>query len=208
MIQFRQKEFSEYDAMRSLYVELMKNDAWKRRIQVIDSSSLIPVLKGNNIVIERFVISTRTFGKDKYRLYLKVGAKAKMPDAVKLPGITRMKKVLGTSLEIQGGWFAKQGTPPPPPQQKQSSEIENGTTIFRQKEFKGGGGGPKPMVSAKFFPTVGDLTYEKTEPRGETLEYSRKDRSIVLEFDSIQDAIGALNILPFGLNYKVYLLDV
>lgn len=207
MIQFRQKEFSEYDAMRSLYVELMKNDAWRRRIQVIDSSSLIPVLKGNNVVIERFVISTRVFGKDKYRLYLKVGAKAKMPDAVKLPGITRTKKVLGTSLEIQGGWFAKQATAPP--QQKQQSEIENGTTIFRQKEFgKGGGGGPKPMVNAKFFPTVGDLTYEKTEPRGETLEYDKKDRSIVLEFDSIQDAIGALNILPFGLNYKVYLLDV
>lgn len=201
MIQFRQKEFSEYDAMRSLYVELMKNDAWKRRIQVIDSSSLIPVLKGNNIVIERFVISTRTFGKDKYRLYLKVGAKAKMPDAVKLPGITRPKKLLGTSLEIQGGWFAKQKT---------QSEIEE-QTIFRQKEFGkggGGGGGPKPMVSAKFFPTIGDLTYEKTEPRGETLEYNKKDRSIVLEFDSIPDAIGALNILPFGLNYKVYLLDV
>lgn len=198
MIQFRQKEFSEYDAMRSLYVELMKNDAWRRRIQVIDSSSLIPVLKGNNVVIERFVISTRVFGKDKYRLYLKVGAKAKMPDAVKLPGITRTKKVLGTSLEIQGGWFAKQ---------KNESETE-GQTIFRQKEFDNKKKGPGPMVNAKFFPTVGDLTYEKTEPRGETLEYDKKDRSIVLEFDSIQDAIGALNILPFGLNYKVYLLDV
>ena len=205
MIQFRQKEFSEYDAMRSLYVELMKNDAWKRRIQVIDSSSLIPVLKGNNIVIERFVISSKIFGKDKYRMYLKIGAKAKMPDAVKLPGINRTKKVLGTSLEIQGGWFAKQA---PPPQQKQGSEIENETTIFRQKEFGKGGGGAKPMVTSKFYPTIGDLAYEKTEPRGETLEYSRKDRSIVLEFDSISDAIGALNILPFGLNYKIYLLDV
>lgn len=206
MIQFRQKEFSEYDAMRSLYVELMKNDAWKRRIQVIDSSSLIPVLKGNNIVIERFVISSKIFGKDKYRMYLKIGAKAKMPDAVKLPGINRTKKVLGTSLEIQGGWYAKPNNQPP--QQKQASEtgIEQPTAIFRQKEFKGGG--PARMVTSKFYPTIGDLAYEKTEPRGETLEYSRKDRSIVLEFDSISDAIGALNILPFGLNYKIYLLDV
>ena len=202
MIQFRQKEFSEYDAMRSLYVELMRNDAWKRRIQVIDSNSLIPILKGNNIVIERFVISTRTFGKDKYRMYIKIGAKAKMPDAVKLPGQNKLKKVLGTSLEIQGGWFAKE---------KKSSEIEGETlTIFRQKEFKGGGGnnGPARMVSAKMYPALGDLVYETTVPRGETLEYNKKDRSIVLEFDSVQDAINSLNILPFGLNYKVYLLDV
>ena len=205
MIQFRQKEFSEYDAMRSLYVELMKNDAWKRRIQVIDSSSLIPILKGNNIVIERFVISTRAFGKDKFRMYLKIGAKAKMPDAVRLPGITRQKKLLGTSLEIQGGWFSKQSSAPP--QQKHSSETsdEKVTALFRQKEF---GNGPKPTVSSRLYPAFGDLVYDKTEIRGETLAYDKKDRSIVLEFDSISDAIGTLNILPFGLNYKVYLLDV
>jgi hypothetical protein len=134
-------------------------------------------------------------------MYLKVGAKAKMPDAVKLPGITRQKKLLGTSLEIQGGWFAKQ-------KEKSKSEIEEETTTagFRQKEF--GNNGPKPMVTSRLYPTFGDLVYDKTETRGETLEYDKKDRSIVLEFDSIQDAIGALNILPFGLNYKVYLLDV
>lgn len=205
MIQFRQKEFSEYDAMRSLYVELMRNESWKRRIQVIDSNSLIPVLKGNNIVIERFVISTSTFGKDKYRMYLKVGARAKMPDAVRLPSRPKYKKILGTSLEVQGGWFAKQ---------QNKSEIEEETTAgFRQKEFadkkkNNGGGGPGPMVKAKMYPAIGELGYEKSEPRGETLEYNRKDRSIVLEFESIEDAIGALNILPFGLNYKIYLLDV
>ena len=49
---------------------------------------------------------------------------------------------------------------------------------------------------------------EMTIPRGETLEYDKKERSIVLEFDSIPDAVAALNILPFGLNYNIYLLDV
>ena len=55
MIQFRQKTFSEYDAMRTLYVELLKRgdrNKWK----VIDRDSLIPVLRGNNVVVERFVI--------------------------------------------------------------------------------------------------------------------------------------------------------
>lgn len=194
MIEFRQKEFSEYDAMRSLYVELMKNDAWKRRIQVIDSNSLIPVLKGNNIVIERFVISTRPFKKDRYRMYLKIGARAKMPEAVRLPGYTKNNKLLGSSVKVSGGWFA---------QQRNNSEIE-----FRQKEFDNKPKGPKPLVGAEFYPYSGEINYETTVPRGDTLDYNKKDRSIVLEFDSILDAINALNILPFGLNYKVYLLDL
>ena len=195
MIEFRQKEFSEYDAMRYLYTELMKNDVWKRKIQTIDSNSLIPILKGNNIVIERFVISTRAFHKDRYRMYLKIGAKAKMPDAVRLPGYTKPNKLLNSSIKLSGGWFARQ---------KNNSEVE-----FRQKEFKGGGGGgPKPLVSAEISPAFADVQYETTVPRGDTLDYDKKSRSIVLEFDSVQDAIAALNILPFGFNYKVYLLDL
>ena len=84
MIKFREKNFSEYDAMRSLYVELMKNARGnKDRYTIIDSSALIPVLRGNNVVIERFVISTSFLHSDKYRMYLKVGAKAKMPDEVR-----------------------------------------------------------------------------------------------------------------------------
>ena len=64
MIKFRQKTFSEYDAMRSLYVELLKRgdrNKWK----IIDQGSLLPVLRGNNVVIERFVISTSFLHKDK-----------------------------------------------------------------------------------------------------------------------------------------------
>jgi hypothetical protein len=205
MIEFRQKEFSEYDAMRYLWTELQKNDAWRRRIQIIGSNSLVPILKGNNIVIERFVISTRTFHKDRYRMYLKIGAKAKMPDAVRLPGQLRYNKLLGSSLKVGGSIFAKQ---------KNNSEIE-GPIIFKQKEFEekkkrnnGGGGGPRPTVSTELFPLSGEIQYETTVPRGDTIDYDKKSRSIVLEFDTVQDAINALNILPFGLNYKVYLLDL
>lgn len=202
MIEFRQKEFSEYDAMRYLWTELQKNDAWKRRIQIIDSNSLIPILKGNNIVIERFVISTRAFHKDRYRMYLKIGAKAKMPDAVRLPGFTKSNKLLGSSLKLGGSIFAKQ---------KNNSEIE-GPIVFKQKEFEkkknNGGGGPKPTVSTELFPFSGEIQYDTTVPRGDTIDYDKKSRSIVLEFDTVQDAINALNILPFGLNYKVYLLDL
>lgn len=197
MIEFRQKEFTEYDAMRYLYNELMKNDAWRRKIQIIGTDSLIPVLKGNNVVIERFVISTRAFHKDKYRMYLKIGAKAKMPDAVRLPGQVKTNKLLNSSISISGGIF----------RQKNNSEIELGQKEFADDKKKNNGG-PKPAISATINPVYADIQYETTVPKGETIDYDKKSRSIVLEFDNVGDAIGALNILPFGLNYKVYLLDV
>jgi type II secretory pathway pseudopilin PulG len=43
---------------------------------------------------------------------------------------------------------------------------------------------------------------------GEAVFYDKKSRIAVLEFKSIEDAIRSLNILPLGLNYKLYLLDV
>ena len=45
MIKFRQKDFSEYDAMRTLYVELMKKSD-RNKFGIIDQSALIPILKG------------------------------------------------------------------------------------------------------------------------------------------------------------------
>ena len=202
MIEFRQKVFSEYDAMKSLYNELMRKDSpWRYKIKVIDTSSLLPVLRGNSVVIERFVISTQAFKKDKFRMYLKIGAKAKMPDGVRLPGRPFNKKLWDTSLKLGGvGKFF----------QKNNSEIE-----FREKVFGGdnnknnnnnnNGGGD--INSGIDFGRV-SIEREMTIPRGETLEYDKKERSIVLEFDSISDAVAALNILPFGLNYNMYLLDV
>ena len=53
MINFKQKEFTEYPQMRLLYNELMRQSNYNRRLfPIIDTSALIPILRGNNIVIE------------------------------------------------------------------------------------------------------------------------------------------------------------
>ena len=43
---------------------------------------------------------------------------------------------------------------------------------------------------------------------GEAINYDKKSRSLVLEFKTMEDAIRAINILPFGVNYKIFLLDI
>lgn len=189
MIKFVQKQYTEYDAMRALYVELTKYSD-RNKFEVIDRSALIPVLKGNNVVIERFVISTSMFGKDKYRMYLKIGAKAKLPDDVRLAGSKVYdKKLLDISLSFKGGVKPE----------------------FQQKSFgknKGGNNGGSPFgVSTEIKTPYLSINQEVHELLGKSLEYNKKDRSLVLEFNSIPDAIRALNILPFGLGYKIYLLD-
>lgn len=206
MIKFRQKEFSEYDAMRSLYVELMKLPEYRGRVNIIDSSMLIPILRGNNIVIERFVISTSMFSRDKYRMYLKIGAKAKMPDNVRLPGRTYERAVGDLRVKFENG--VKFPNNNQSGQQKQS----NFSSILSQKDFttkknKGGGnnGGGK-YISSSFSPNL-SLSYEVTELLGDAIKYDKSERSLVLEFNSIRDAIYALNILPFGIGYKLYLLS-
>jgi hypothetical protein len=215
---FRQKTFTEYDAMRSLYVELQRNTR-DIPFSVIDEHSLLPVLKENSIVIERFVISTAFGHKDRYRMYIKIGAKAKMPDQVRLPGYTKMHKVgnLGMTLENaewadpsidQGNYNDKVGARNRGYQQKNKSltsetPFSNGglrIKLFGDDKFH-------PDLRATFSPNI-DLNYETTELTGETLKYDKKERSLVLEFPSVQDAVRSLKILPFGLNYKVYLLNL
>lgn len=199
MIQFRQKTFSEYDAMRSLYVELLKKGD-KNKWKVIDKDSLIPVLRGNNVVIERFVISTSFAHRDRYRLYLKIGAKAKLPDEVRLPERVYDKRLGNASINFNMGLFAP-GTKNN--NNNQGQQQKNMSIVFKQKEFKGGGA--PPTVSASVSPNV-NLTYEVRELLGEAVKYDKKERSLVLEFKTIDDAIRALNILPFGINYNIFLL--
>ena len=198
MIQFRQKTFSEYDAMRSLYVELLKKGD-KNKWKVIDKDSLIPVLRGNNVVIERFVISTSFAHRDRYRLYLKIGAKAKLPDEVRLPERVYDKRLGNASLNFNMGLFA----PGTKNNNNQGQQQKNMSVVFKQKEFKGGGA--PPTISASISPNI-NLTYEVKELLGEAVKYDKKERSLVLEFKSIEDAIRALNILPFGINYNIFLL--
>lgn len=230
MIKFRQKEFTEYDAMRSLYVKLMRYSD-RTKFGIIDTSALIPVLKGNNVVIERFVISTSMFGKDKYRMYLKIGAKAKLPDEVRLPGKTYDKRLGNMQLNVSHSIFAPKdfesnnsdnnnyqnnnkasldNTASPKndrqPRQKNNSEVDFPGSILEQREFKGGKDKQYPYISGSFSPSF-DLSYEVSELLGEAVKYDKKSRTLVLEFKSIEDAINALNILPFGLGYKIYLLN-
>lgn len=257
MIKFRNKTFSEYDAMRSLYVEIMKlthND--RNQYPTIDSSSLIAVLKGNNIVVEKFVVSTRLFGHDKYRMYLKIGARAKMPDQVRLTGRIYDKRLGSVSLNLnnsiqrpqkngqfwnyedydeedwdrqvrqsdyrsdrplfQDNYRRKVVYDGPKLEKKvkfESTRTEDGRlklfSDLRQKEFKGGGNnGGAPYASGGFKANDINISYEVQTLLGDAIKFDKKSRLLVLEFDTISDAIRALNILPFGLGYKIYFLDV
>ena len=196
MKRFVEKRFSEYDAMRSLYIELMKNARGnKDKYQIIDTSALIPVLRGNNVVIERFVISTSFAHKDKYRMYLKIGAKAKLPDDVRLPGNYKNERFGNLSLEFNNSAWAdkminKDG--------KEAGYVTKGNS--QSKDYH-------PDINTSFTPSVG-LSYEVKELLGDAIKYDKADRSLVIECNSIQDAIHALDILPFGIDYKVYLLNL
>jgi len=205
MIQFRQKQFTEYDAMKTLYERILRRTGGdrNRKFKIIDSSGLIPILKGNNVVVEKFTISTSMFGKEKYRMYIKIGAKAKMPDEVRLPSFKEYDQKLGQlSLEVGSGIFGKEF------QQKNNSYYEESLEcrLFGNNKKGGGGGGPKPMISPKWnYSTY--INRRVQEILGEAIEYSKTQRSLILEFTSVDDAIEALNFLPFGLNYQIYVLD-
>jgi hypothetical protein len=195
MIQFRQKQFTEYDAMKTLYEKILKKTGGdkNKRFKIINQSQLIPILKTNSVVVEKFTISTTMFGRDKYRMYIKIGARAKFPDEVRLPKIYEREKGLGSyTLNFNGGLFGKKFSETP-----------------QQKEFGkggGGGGGEKPVIGTEASNRI-NLTRKVQEILGEAIEYSKSQRSLVLEFDSVDSAIEALNYLPFGLNYQIYLLD-
>ena len=193
MVTFKQKEFTEYDAMKILYKEMVNRAQGDRRRfpKVCNSSALIPILKGANIVVERFVISDSFFGKDKYRMYLKIGAKAKLPDRVKLPGEYYIKNIgnLGVNFNSNLKIFSDDGSNNKP-----------------NKNSQGGGEKAGNFANANFRPNI-SLQREELHSLGEVLEYDKIGRSLVLEFENVGKAVSALSVLPFGLNYDVYLLD-
>ena len=220
MIKFRQKIFSEYDAMRSLYVEIMKRTKGDRKkFPVITTSELPAILRGNNVVVERFVISTSFFNRDKYRMYIKIGAKAKLPDEVRLPGAYYEKRIANTKLNINPAIMypkpyndqQSQSRPENDPRkrgqrQKEQSDVGPLLSGLSQKEFANNKDKVFPYLSANVEPYV-DLSYTVHKLLGEAIKYDKKARTLVLEFDTISDAIDALNILPFGINYNIYLLN-
>ena len=188
MINFKQKEFAEYDAMRSLYVELMRPEYKYLKIDVISPSELIPVLNGNSVVIEKFVISTSLFNKDRYRIYFKIGSKAKMPDKVRFSSRQEYHRLGRAGITVKGK-FNK-------PSEK----------FFSSTKKKKNNGGDNSILSSEA-PISVDLGYTVSKLSAETISYDIKNRSLVVEVDSIRDAINLLNVLPFGLNYKLYLVS-
>lgn len=207
MINFRQKEYSsnEYDAMRSLYVELIRGDC-RLRVEVIDRSQLIPILRGNNVVIERFVV-VPIGRQDKFRMYLKIGGRAKLPDQVRLTSRNEYRKFGSMKVDLNAAAMLPGGGNNNNNNQNQQNNNKKKqktySSIMSQKEF---GNGPRPFSSANL-PMFVDLSYQVNKLLGEALVYDKNSRTLVLEFDSIRDAINALNVLPFGINYKLYLLD-
>ena len=188
MIVFKEKSYSEYENMRLLYTELKKSGLLRPGLyETIGRSQLPAVLKGNNIVIERFAITTSIFGKDKYRMYIKVGAKAKMPDEVRLDGYYRPERLGRISFKLQKGFSNNRGG---------NNRNNNGNN----NNNNGGSNQGRFEYNA-------DLQIEVRRLIGEAIKYDKSSRELILEFDSVYDAIKALNILPFGINYKVYLLE-
>ena len=194
MIVFKQKTYSEYEAMRSLYVELMRDGGKRGKWEIISKSQLPAVLKGNNVVVEKFVISTSFFGRDKYRMYLKIGAKAKLPDEVRFPGYYYDEKLGGLSLKVTGGVPFKQNN---------FSDVKE-KTFDNNKKNKNNGGGK--LISTEYNNRI-DVEVEVHNMIAEAIKYDKKARELILEFDTLQDAIRALNILPFGTNYNIKLLE-
>jgi hypothetical protein len=194
MIVFKEKTYSEFEAMRTLYTELGRAGLLRGGMyDIINTSQLIPILKGNNVVIEKFVISTSLFGKDKYRMYLKIGAKAKLPDEVRLPGRTNVERLGRISFNFKNNVGGGGGNNNNQQGGGKKNKNNNG-----QRNFGEVGGR---------FDYSADIQLEVQNLLGEAIKYDKKSRELILEFDSVQDAIRALNILPFGIRYKTYLLE-
>lgn len=193
MIVFKEKIYKECEAMRTLYTELGRAGLLRGGMyDIINTSQLIPILKGNNVVIEKFVISTSLFGKDKYRMYLKIGAKAKLPDEVRLPGRTNVERLGHISFNFKNNTGGGNNQ-----QDKKKDKKKNKKKPWEQKEFSIEGS----------YNYQADIQLEVQNLLGEAIKYDKKARELILEFDSVQDAIRALNILPFGIRYKIYLLE-
>lgn len=191
MIKFVQKEFSEADAMRPFYVKLQEYMRDRRCpfVQVIGKNEMLPILSGNNVIIERFVITQRVFGKDSFKMYLRFGSKVKLPDNFELSDFRYETKSLlgGTKLSvgIGGGNNNNQG---------------NKNNNKKNKKFSLIG----PEINSLSFALNRDVKVKS----GEVVHYDKSNRIAVLEFNNIDNAIRSLNILPLGLNYKLYLLDL
>ena len=197
MIVFKEKQYAESEAMRTLFVHLRREGFLRNGLyETIGKSQLPAVLKGNNVVVEKFVISTSFFFLVKYRAYLKMGAKVKLPDTVRLDGYYAHEKLGNLSFKFQKG-FSELG-----------EKLFGGGKKKKKKKKdnndnnNNGGGGFSSRLEHKF-----DIEVDTKKLYGEVVKYDKRARELILEFDELRDVPKALDILPFGLNYKVYLLE-
>ena len=191
MIKFRQKEFSEADAMRPFFVKLQREIRERHcpEVKVIGKSELLPILSGNNVVIEKFVLSDKMFGKDTFKMYLRFGSKVKLPDILKLSDFRYETQSLlgGSRIDINIG------------ENNNNNGNNNNNNKKKKKKFS--------IITPKLGSLSFALNRDKKVSLGEVILYDKKSRIAVIEFPSIENAIRSLNILPLGLNYKLYLLD-
>lgn len=189
MIKFRQKEFTEADAMRPFYVKLQEYMRDRRcpLVQVIGKNEMLPILSGNNVIIERFVLAGKILGKDKFKMYLRFGSKVKLPEVFKLSDFKYETKSLLGGSKLNIGISSNNNN--------QQNQGKN-----KKKKFSLIG----PEINGLSFALNRDVKVSL----GEVIHYDKSDRLAVLEFNNIDSAIKSLNILPLGLNYKLYLLDL
>lgn len=205
MITFRQKEFTEYDAMKAFYNELCRLTD-RNRFPIITKSDLFSVLKGNNVVVEKFVIASPFFGRDVYRMYIRVGLKAKMPEAIKLTDKQYDRRLGDFQLNFKSGNLFDDSNKNFHEEKTMSDLTQK---IFGKNNKKNNYPSWKPQLSSEFHTDrdAMSISYLVKEALGEAIVNDKKTRTVVLEFKTIHDAIRVLNVLPFGLNYKIYILD-
>lgn len=212
MIKFKQKEFSEADAMRPFYVKLQR-DMRERKcpfVQVIGKSEMLPILSGNNVIIEKFVLVDKILGKDRFRMYLRFGSKVKLPDVFKLSEFEYRDKPLFGASKLNVNLDLGSGNGGGGNNNNNGNNKKNKNKNNQQKKFSEGSLGQKEFgfLSPKLEGLSFAISRTVKNSLGEVTFYDKKNRIATIEFSNIQDAIKSLNILPLGLNYKLYLLDV
>lgn len=202
MIVFKEKLYAEYENMRLLYKELQgfnNRGQWS----LCNRSQMIPILKGENIIVEKFVISTSLFGRDKYRMYLKIGSRIRLPEKIRLDGKYYQRKLGGVTFNFKNHLSSGENN-----NQDQNKKNKKKNGKQQQNQNKNGGGRRNFSNFEGNFGYNTDIRIDVHDLLGEVVKYDKVNRELILEFDSIQDAVRALTELPFGNHYKVYLLDV
>ena len=120
-------------------------------------------------------------------MYLRFGSKVKLPEVFKLSDFKYETKSLLGGSKLNIGISSNNNN-----QQNQGKNKKKNFSLIG------------PEINGLSFALNRDVKVSL----GEVIHYDKSDRLAVLEFNNIDSAIKSLNILPLGLNYKLYLLDL